>query len=193
MRIFIKNKIFALCFIIIINLTFCVNLLASQEAVISGVQLTNTRDNLVTYFKVENAFTEEISEAVLKGVPASFSFYIKLDQLSKKFFFNTEISDYKITSTLKYNVLKKEFIVSRPWENEKPFITDSFEAAKKLMTEIDNLTVTTLTNLEKGKKYELELKADLDKVTLPMYLHYVFFFVSFWDFETDKHVTKFTY
>ena len=193
MKIFIKNKIFVLCFMFIINFTFCMNLLASQGAMISGVQLTNTRDDLVIYFNVENAFTEEISEAVFKGVPASFSFYIQLEQVNKKFFFDKEISDFKITSTLKYNVLKKEFIVSRPWENEKPFITDSFEAAKKLMTEIDNLTVTKLTNLEKGKKYELGLKADLDKVTLPMYLHYIFFFVSFWDFETDKHITKFTY
>ena len=192
MRAFIKKKFLFLAVAAIVNFIFCANLFASQAAVISNVQLTNSRDDLITYFKIENAFTDEITQAVLKGVPTSFSFSIVLDQVTT-YIFDTEIADYKITSTLKYNALKKEFIVSRPWKNEKPFITDSFEEAKKLMTEIDNLSVTKLANLVKGGKYELELKADLDKVTLPLYLHYIFFFVSFWDFETDWNVIKFTY
>jgi hypothetical protein len=29
------------------------------------------------------------------------------------------------------------------------------------------------------------IKAKLDKVRLPLYMEYVFFFVSLWDFETD--------
>jgi Domain of unknown function (DUF4390) len=193
MRIVGGKKVFVLAVILIVNFIFCVNLFAAQEAVISNVQLTNTRDDLIVYFDVKNAFTDEISRAVLKGVPASFSFYIKLEQMNRNIFFDTDISDYKVTSTLKYNILKKEFVVSRPWKNGKPYITDSFEEAKKAMTEVDNLFITGLSNLVKGKNYELEIKAKLDKVTLPLYLHYVFFFVSFWDFETDKHVTKFTY
>ncbi len=167
-------------------------LYAAPAAMVSDVQLTNTRDDLIVYFKIKNAFTDKISEAVLKGVPASFSFHVTLDRVGRKFF-KTEISDYKIKATLKYNALKKKFIVSRGWKNEKPFITDSFEEAKKVMTQIDNLAVARLSNLVKGEKYELNLKAELDKVTLPLYLHYIFFFVSFWDFETDWHVIKFTY
>lgn len=192
MRIFIKQKKTILVFVLTMIFVFCTNLYASQNAVVSDVQLTNTRDNLIVYFKIKNAFTDKINEAVLKGVPASFSFYIKLDQITKNLM-NNEVADYKITSTLKYNALKKEFVVSRLWKNEKPFITDSFEEAKKIMTEIDNLDVTALVNLVKGDKYKLELKAKLDKVTLPLYLHYVFFFVSFWDFDTKWHVVKFTY
>ena len=189
---FCKRKRIIFIFIMIIFFGFCTNLFASEPAVIANAQLTNTRDDLITYFKVENAFTDKISEAVLKGIPASFSFYIKLDQITQTLL-NKGIADYKIISTLKYNTLKKEFLVSRPWKNEKPFITDSFEEAKKLMGEIDNLAVTKLTNLVKGKKYKLKLKAKLDKVTLPLYLHYILLFVAFWDFETDWHVIKFTY
>lgn len=192
MRAIIKHKFFILFITLIFNLAFCPNLFASQDAFISDVHLTNTRDNLIAYFKVENAFTEEIKHAVLKGIPASFSFYITLDKINKALF-NSEISDLKITSTLKYNVLKKEFVVTRPWKNGKPFVTESFEEAKVAMTEVNNFMVAGLTDLVKGKNYKLKLKADLDKVTLPLYLHYIFFFVSFWDFETDKHVTKFTY
>ena len=189
---FCKEKRIIFIFIMTVSFVFCTNLFASETAVIANVQLTNTRDDLITYFKVENAFTDKICEAVLKGVPASFLFYIKLDQVTKNLM-NNEVEDYKMTSTLKYNALKKEFLVSRPWKNEKPFITDSFEEAKKIMTGIDNLEITKLTNLVKGEQYKLKLKAKLDKVTLPWYLHYIFFFVAFWDFETDWHITKFTY
>jgi hypothetical protein len=179
-------------FVLVLAFFSCTNLHASQTALVSDVQLINTRDNLLVYFKIENAFTDKINEAVLKGVPASFSFYIKLDQVTKNLIDN-EVSDFKIKSTLKYNTLKKEFVVTRDWKNEKPLITDSFEKAKKIMTQINNLDVTKLVNLIKGEKYELELKAKLDKVTLPLHLHYIFFFVSYWDFETDWHVVKFTY
>ncbi len=192
MRIFIKQKKTISILVLALSFVFCVNLYASQTALVSDVHLTNTRDDLLVYFKVENAFTDKITEAVLKGVPASFSFYIKLDQVTKNIM-NNEVADFKIKSTLKYNALKKEFVVSRHWKNEKPIITDSFKEATRVMTEIDNLAVTELVNLKKGEKYELELKAKLDKVTLPLYLHYILFFVSFWDFETDWHVIKFTY
>ncbi|WP_353806870.1 DUF4390 domain-containing protein [Desulfobacter sp.] len=39
----------------------------------------------------------------------------------------------------------------------------------------------------------MRIKAELEKVTLPLWLHYIFFFVSYWDFETDWYVINFTY
>jgi len=61
------------------------------------------------------------------------------------------------------------------------------------MTEIDGLKVVPLSNLEKDKRYQLRAKAELSKRTLPFYLHYVLFFVSLWDFETDWYAIDFTY
>ena len=37
------------------------------------------------------------------------------------------------------------------------------------------------------------VKAELEKVRLPLYLHYVLFFVSLWDFETDWFTIDFIY
>jgi len=39
----------------------------------------------------------------------------------------------------------------------------------------------------------LRVKAELEKVRLPLYLHYVLFFVSLWDFETDWYTVDFIY
>ncbi len=166
--------------------------LAANDALIRDIKLTNNRDFLITYFKIDGAFTDEISEAVLKGVSTSFLFHISLYK-TKEGWFDKKLSGLKLTSTLKYNTMKKQFAVSRPWKEKDPFVTESFEKAKKAMTEINNLRVVSLDNLKKGEKYQIRLKAELDRITLPLYLHYVFFFVSFWNFETDWYIINFTY
>lgn len=165
---------------------------AEQTAVIEDIKLANTRDDLLIYFDVERAFTEKMNQAVINGVPATFSFQVVLYKTDGSFF-DKKVANIQIKSTLKYNPLKKEFSVSRPWKNETPVITPSFEEARALMTEIDNLNIIALNQLVKGDKYQLRIKAELDKVTLPLSLHYVFFFVSFWDFETNWYLINFTY
>ena len=61
------------------------------------------------------------------------------------------------------------------------------------MTEIDNLKIIPLNRLEKGEQYQLRVKAEVSKKTLPLYLHYILFFVSLWDYETDWYTIDFTF
>ncbi len=165
---------------------------AEENAAIENIKLANTRDDLLIYFDVKQAFTEKINQAVLNCVPTSFSFYITLYKTDGSWF-DKKISDIQIKSTLKYNSLKKEFSVLKPWKNENAIVTQSFEEAKSLMTEIDNLKIIPLNQLVKGDKYQIRIKAKLDRVTLPLSLHTVLFFVSFWDFETNWYLINFTY
>ena len=166
--------------------------LAKDSAVIKNIKLTNTRDDLLTYFTIKKAFTPKINQAVLNGIPTTFSFYVTLYNTQGSWF-DTKVSDIQITSTLKYNSLKKNFSILRPWKDEKPVIVQSFEEAKVLMTDIDNLKIISLKGLVKGDKYQLRIKAKLDRVTLPLSLHSVLFFVSFWDFETNWYLINFVY
>lgn len=165
---------------------------AEENAVLSDIRLANTRDDLITYFNVEGAFTDKINQAVLNGIPTSFSFYVVLYKI-KDTWFDKKMADVEFKSTLKYNSLKKEFVVSRPWKSEKPIVTKSFDEARQLMTEVNNVRVIPINDVVKGEKYQIRIKAELDKVKLPLYLHYVLFFLSFWDFETDWYLINFTY
>lgn len=166
--------------------------LAKNLAEIQDIRLVNTRDDLLTYFKVTQAFSEKINQAIMNGVPTTFSFYIALYK-SDSAWLDTNISDIQIKSTIKYNSLKKEFSVLRPWKSEHPVVTQSFDEAKTLMTEIDNLVIIPLNRLAKGDKYQLRIKAELDKITLPLSLHNIFFFVSYWNFETNWYLINFSY
>ncbi len=164
----------------------------SQDATLSNIIVTNTRDNLLLYLDVEGAFKEKMENAIKSGVPATFSFTITLHKI-RTFWINKEIADINVAHTIKYNNLKKEFVLVRSWETGKSVITRSFEEAQKLMSEIKSLHIIPLDRLKKGSQYRIKAKAKLSKLTLPYRLHYVLFFVSLWDFETDWYTVDFTY
>jgi hypothetical protein len=107
--------------------------------------------------------------------------------------FDKAIADIEIANSIKYNNLKKEFVVERSWENGRIRTAQSLQEAQKLMSDVDGLKIIHLDKLAKGRQYQVKAKAQLSKLTLPFYLHYVFFFVSLWDFETDWYTIDFIY
>ena len=184
----LKALVFSLCLVFLFR-PVC---FASQDAILKDIVVTNTRDDLLLYLKAEGAFRDKIKDAILRGVPVTFSFYITLN-ISRSFWLDKTIVDIKVTHTVKYDSLKKEFMVKRSWDGGEARVTSSFEEAQQWMTEIASLKVVPLKDLEKGRRYQIRAKAELSKLTLPFYLHYVLFFVSLWDFETDWYAIDFTY
>jgi len=165
---------------------------AGRGASLKNIIITNTRDDLIVYLKVQGAFTEKIKKVILSGVPTTFSFFITLYRV-RDLWFDKKIADLKLTHTIKYDNLKKEFTVIRPWMHETPQVVKSFRKAQKLMTDVDSLKVASLNILKRGTHYQLRAKAELRRRKLPFYLHYVLFFVSLWDFETDWYTIDFIY
>ncbi len=165
---------------------------AEDRIVLENIRLANTRDDLLTYFTVKGAFTPEITQAVQEGIPTTFSFHVSIYKI-KDFWKDKKIAGTEFTSTIVYNSLKKEYTVTRPWKGPKPSSTKSFEEARSWMTDIDNLQLVSLQKLVKGKKYQIRLQAQMDRTTLPFYLHNILFFLSFWDVKTDWYLINFTY
>lgn len=164
----------------------------AQDAKLANIIVTNTRDNLLLYMTATDAFPPKIEEAIHSGVPTTFSFYINLHRV-RGMWFDEKITHITLSHTLKYNSLKKEYIVTRSWEGSRSIIVKSLPKAKELMTEVDSLVIVPLDQLEKGQQYQISAKAELSKMTLPFYLHYLLFFVSFWDVETDWYTIDFIY
>lgn len=164
----------------------------ADDAKLANIIVTNNRDNLLLYLTVEGAFNKKMKEAILSGVPATFSFFVNLYRL-RSFWPDKKIADITVTNRIKYNAMKKEYIVTRSWEDKKPNIVKKFADAKMLMAEVDSLKIIPLRKLVKGHQYQIQTKAELDKLTLPLYLHHVLFFLSLWDFETDWYTIDFIY
>ena len=164
----------------------------AQDARLTRITVSNTRDNLLLYLKLEGAFTEKMQQAILSGVPATFSYYVSLHRV-RGFWLDKELADIKITNTVEYDNLKKEYTVRRSWKAEQPILTQSFQEAQRFMTEINGLVVYPLEGLKKGGQYQIRTMAEMSKRTLPWKMHYVLFFVSLWDFETDWYTIDFIF
>lgn len=164
----------------------------AQDARLKNITISSAEEKLLVSLEVEGAFTQDVMEAVLKGVPADFSFLIKLDR-HRSWWANEELADIEVTHTIKYENLKKEFFVFRSWDDKKLIATQSLAEAQALMTRIEGLPIIDISRMQKNQQYELRAKAELREMTLPFYLHYVFYFLSLWDFETDWHSVVFVY
>ncbi len=180
------------CMLFLAVLFFFQNVAYAQEARLSEIIVTNAGNDLRIFLSVEGAFTEEMKTAVLSGVTTTFSFFITMYKV-RNFWIDKKIADVTVTHTIKYHNLKKKFIITRSWENNKPQVVGSFSEARQLMSKIESLKIVSLSELRKGRQYQLRAKAELSKLTLPLYLHYILFFVSLWDFETDWYTIDFVY
>jgi len=167
-------------------------MLQAAEATLSDIIVTNTQQDLLVFFDIEGCFTREMEEAILNGIPTTFTIYIKLYR-TRTLWLDASISDIELEHTINFDNMKDEFRVTRSEDNYSELVLKEFAAAKKAMAEIKNIKVAPLRELSKKGKYQLRVKAELEKVRLPLYLHYVLFFVSLWDFETDWYTVDFTY
>lgn len=164
----------------------------AEDAQLNNIIVTNTRDDLLIYLTAKEAFPPKIDKAILSGVPTTFTFYINLYRV-RGLWLDKEVANIKLSHTIKYDTVKKEYVVTRSWEGDRPLTTKSLEEAKAVMAEVDSLAVVPLKQLKKGQQYQIRTKAELSKRTLPFYLHYILFFVSFWDLETDWYTIDFIY
>ena len=178
--------------------SLCLCLLGSgvawgQDARITDVIVTNTRDDLILYFRVQDCFTQDLQQAILSGVPTAFTFLASLDQV-RNFWKDKNLASLEMRHTIKYNNLKNEFTITRSEHGNKPVIVNTLTEAKRIMAEVENVRIAKLAALERNRHYQISVKAELSKITLPFYLHHVFrFFLFLWDFETDWHTTDFIY
>jgi hypothetical protein len=165
---------------------------AATAPTLNNITVSNTHDDLLLYMKLEGSFSEKIKRQILDGTATSFAFIIELKQV-RDLWIDQKIADLRVVHTIKYDNLKKEFTVRRSWKGNEAETTTSFEEAQQWMNQVDSLTIVSLNRMQKGSQYELSAKAEVSKKSLPLSLHYILFFISFWDEETDWYIINFTY
>jgi hypothetical protein len=166
--------------------------LAAEEAALTDIVVTNTRDDLLLYLNITNCFNEDMREAINNGINTTFNFFIRLYEV-RDFGWDQKLADLKVSHEIHYDSLKKEYKVRLSEKDNKVVTVKDLDEAKRLMSEIVGLEVAKLDQLQRGNRYQIRMMAELDKIRLPFYLHYVFFFLSLWDFETDWYSVDFRY
>jgi hypothetical protein len=184
-----KKAITGLLLVLLLHVATAV---PAQQANLSDIVVTNTRDHLLIYFTVNGCFTPDMNAAIDSGIETTFTFFVKLYE-RRSLLWDKKIADIVFRHTVKYDNLKGTYEVRLSDDNNKTVTVNNFEQAKKLMAEVVALKVVPMIQMKKGLRYQVQMMAQLDKIKLPLYLHHVLFFLSLWDFETDWYAVDFKY
>lgn len=182
------------CVILLGILLFIQNTAFVQEKKLTNIKIANSRDNLLTFFNIQEMLPENIKKSILSGLPATFSFFITLYQ-TNTLWFDKKIAELRITHDIKYSTLIKEFEIKRSWEKENSRIAKTFMEAEQILTHVNHLKVVSLSRLEKNWKYQIRIrvKAEVNKDSKSFYLRNVFNFLPIWDFKTHWYIMDFIY
>jgi hypothetical protein len=161
------------------------------EPKITDILITNNKENILLYARLVNGFKTEMESAILAGVSTVFTLQLDVYQ-ARSYIWDKKITSQEIKRIIKYDNLKKTFSIYTD-TNSEPTIFSDFESAQKAMADFNGIIATPLARLVKGNNYYLMIKVKIDKVRLPLHMEYIFFFVSFWDFETVWYRQYFSY
>ena len=186
------KKALSLIVPLLVSLLFVASPAHGEKASLTDIVVTNTRDDLLVYFTVNNCFTPQMNTAIESGIDTTFNFYIKLYE-KRTLMWDKLIAHAEVSHSIRYDQLKNVYEVKLSEEYGKTRVLKRFDEARKLMAEVTALKLTPIQNLSKGGRYQVAMMAHLEKVKLPLYLDYVLFFVSLWDFETGWSTMDFRY
>ena len=189
---FINNRLKPAVVTICLMVPLLTTMARAEEARLTDIVAAITGEHLIIYFRVSECFTEEMKKAIENGINTTFTFFVTLHEV-RDFQLDNKIADLHVRHDIVYDNLKKVYKVSLSERDNQTIYVEDFNEAKNLMSEIVDLKLTGIQNLRNGNQYKVRMMAELDKIKLPLYLDYILFFLSLWDFETDWYTVNFTY
>ncbi len=163
----------------------------TQDPILAEIFITNDEKNVLLFARLVNPFQKDMESAILAGVPVTFTLHLDIYR-ERSGVWDEHITEREIRRTIKYDNLKKTFLITTNG-NPNPVILQDFESARKAMGDFSGIVVIGISSLIKNNTYYVRVKVKIDKVRLPLYMEYVFFFVSLWDTETPTYRQRFSY
>ena len=105
-------KITFICFSV--SISVC-SLAYADKASLQNIVIDDDNGNIIVSYKLENVFSSQMKRVVLNGIPITFTYFVALHEI-KDFWIDKKIINLKIDHMMKYNVLKKEFVIKRSWQ-----------------------------------------------------------------------------
>jgi hypothetical protein len=128
--------------------------------------------------------TPELEKEIENGIPKDLFYTIVLKKRIPAWF-DEEIQSRTIKHTIKYDVIKKQYLVTT-WTGEKKE-DRAFDDLNKMMELISNVNNVKM-NLDKALKtrhtYYVSVKAEVKSSRLPFYLDYILFFIPVPELDT---------
>jgi len=151
---------------------------------ITDIIVTQASDQLVVFATLEEAFTPEIEESIVNGVPTTFTYLLRLMR-QRTLIPDAEVAALTVRQSVAYDLLKDEFqFVRDDGRRNSTRVTKSYGEVKRWMAELAGVTLASRRLLQPEERYYVQVKAEIRSVSLVFPLNYLLFFVSFFNFDT---------
>ena len=162
-----------------------IGLTCALGAEVGDVVIDTSRDHLLLSAKIRDVGCAEIHAVPEADASATIIFSIALYEV-KTLWFNKKMAYHTATNTIMRHPEKNEFRLLRSWDSAPPLKFNALDQARRMMVEISKLRVMPLAGLEKGRTYQLRVRAVCQDKN-------AFVFSAAECFKTDWHTVDFTF
>ncbi len=162
------------------------------RASIKELTATTSNTHILLFGTLENSFKPEMIDILHSGIPLKFTFFVELYRKTEKWP-GEQILVRNFQHILAYDTLKNNYRITLEEDNNRVLLYKSLGEAEKALNEINGARVVELNQLIPDNTYKLKIRAELFQKTLPLSLHSVLPFLSWWDVETDWQSIEFKF
>lgn len=164
----------------------------ARQATLKELTATTSDKYLIVFATLENSFTAEMTEILHSGIPLRFSFFVELYKTTENWPDELIIA-LNFHHVMTFDTLKDNYRVTIEEDNNKVLSFRTLLAAQQEINEVNGVRIIELKQLLPDNSYKLRMRAELYQKTLPLSLHNILPFFSWWDVATDWHTITFTY
>ena len=169
----------------VICLLLWTSAVAAVSEGITDITVTHNNNELLVSALYKGGFTPEIKGELINGIGREFFYYIVLHRIISGWLDEEKLSE-TIRYTVKYDTLKKQFLVIKSFgDSKEEKVFDSYDEMVKWVSKIDRINLSPLTILAKNHKYYISIKAEIKSGELPFLLRYLLFFIPYSKFSTE--------
>lgn len=153
---------------------------ARPEAKIVDIRGHVKGEQAFVRFRLRNAFTPEMIEALKSGIEISFRTQVEVERDHRNWF-DVTIGELTISRSVRYDSISRVYRLKR---SEGEVLLPDIVSALNEMSRYEVVVPLRYPGIP-GKRYRALARTRLDRVGLSEPLRSIFFFSSIWDVETD--------
>lgn len=165
---------------------------AKRKATFKEMTATTSETHLLVFATLDNSFTPEMTSILNSGIALKFSFFIELYKITENWP-EEQVVTLTFQHIMSYDTLKENYRITLEEDNNMVYSCKSLLEAQKVLNELNGVKVVSLKQLIPNNHYKLKIRSELYQKTLPLRLHNVLPFLSWWDVATDWHSIEFKY
>lgn len=163
---------------------FDVSIGNAEEGRIADLSVSFDQGEIFVYAQLVRGLGQKFEEDIHNGIPKDLFYYILLNR-RQGFWVDEELLSQTIKHTIKFDILKKQYIVTTRVKGDlHEKIVSSFDEMRGLISEIKNVSMVSVSFLKSEETYYISVKAEIHATRLPFYFEYLLFFIPFLELDT---------